>query len=126
MIKDRINKSKTEWQNYSKEVEKNFSSLTDTLQKSFGTDAYNSFYSDNEVLFKNFESLISNLAGTEFEALFKDPNGKISDKAYVADPEVISTYYNKQIAKINNAYNAIIRAAQRYAEGNADKGISGF
>lgn len=126
VIKDRINKSKTEWQNYSKEVEKNFSSLTDTLQKSFGTDAYNSFYSDNEVLFKNFESLISNLAGTEFEALFKDPNGKISDKAYVADPEVISTYYNKQIAKINNAYNAIIRAAQRYAEGNADKGISGF
>lgn len=126
VIKDRINKSKIEWQNYSKEVEKNFSSLTDTLQKSFGTDAYNSFYSDNEVLFKNFESLISNLAGTEFEALFKDPNGKISDKAYVADPEVISTYYNKQIAKINNAYNAIIRAAQRYAEGNADKGISGF
>lgn len=126
MIKDRINKSKTEWQNYSKEVEKNFSSLTDTLQKSFGTDAYNSFYSDNEVLFKNFESLISNLAGTEFEALFKDLNGKISDKAYVADLEVISTYYNKQIAKINNAYNAIIRAAQRYAEGNADKGISGF
>lgn len=125
-MKDRINKSKTEWQNYSKEVEKNFSSLTDTLQKSFGTDAYNSFYSDNEVLFKNFESLISNLAGTEFEALFKDLNGKISDKAYVADLEVISTYYNKQIAKINNAYNAIIRAAQRYAEGNADKGISGF
>lgn len=57
------------WDEYTKEVQKSYETLTDELQKKFNAEQYREFYDTNKSAFDEFESLSNELVNGEYQSL---------------------------------------------------------
>lgn len=133
------------WDEYTKEVQKSYETLTDELQKKFNAEQYRKFYDANKSAFDEFESLSNELVNGEYQSLSKAQQtaqrrvasiqskidgltiGDTYEKSRLerqleeARAEAkrllakMNDYVKSQKAKINAAYQKLVDSANTYA-----------
>lgn len=133
------------WDEYTKEVQKSYETLTDELQKKFNAEQYREFYDTNKSAFDEFESLSNELVNGEYQSLSQAQQtaqrrvasiqskingltiGDIYEKSRLekqleeARAEAkrllakMNDYVKSQKAKINAAYQKLVDSANTYA-----------
>lgn len=133
------------WDEYTKEVQKSYETLTDELQKKFNAEQYREFYDANKSAFDEFESLSNELVNGEYQSLSKAQQtaqrrvasiqskidgltiGDTYEKSRLekqleearADAKRLlakmNDYVKSQKVKINAAYQKLVDSANTYA-----------
>lgn len=133
------------WDEYTKEVQKSYETLTDELQKKFNAEQYREFYDANKSAFDEFESLSNELVNGEYQSLSKAQQtaqrrvASIQSKIYgltIGDTyeksrlkkqleearaeakrllAKMNDYVKSQKAKISAAYQKLVDSANTYA-----------
>jgi hypothetical protein len=133
------------WDEYTKEVQKSYETLTDELQKKFNAEQYREFYDTNKSAFDEFESLSNELVNGEYQSLSKAQQtaqrrvasiqskidgltiGDTYEKSRLekqleearADAKRLlakmNDYVKSQKVKINAAYQKLVDSANTYA-----------
>ena len=133
------------WDEYTKEVQKSYETLTDELQKKFNAEQYREFYDTNKSAFDEFESLSNELVNGEYQSLSKAQQtaqrrvasiqskidgltigdtyekSRLEKQLEEARAEAkrllakMNDYVKSQKAKINAAYQKLVDSANTYA-----------
>lgn len=133
------------WDEYTKEVQKSYETLTDELQKKFNAEQYREFYDANKSAFDEFESLSNELVNGEYQSLSKAQQtaqrrvasiqskidgltigdtyekSRLEKQLEEARAEAkrllakMNDYVKSQKAKINAAYQKLVDSANTYA-----------
>lgn len=133
------------WDEYTKEVQKSYETLTDELQKKFNAEQYREFYDANKSAFDEFESLSNELVNGEYQSLSKAQQtaqrrvasiqskidgltigdtyekSRLEKQLEEARAETkrllakMNDYVKSQKAKINAAYQKLVDSANTYA-----------